>query len=301
MTIKRSNADIPEGWHPDPEPRFAGLLAEKWQADNEAEAAAHVSSGALFKASDAGKCARAISYRAAKVPESNPMELTGHHNVTIGRWLHDVWEAAVLERYPDATFEVEHWFLDDRGIVRIDLVIEIDGVRIAYEMKSINGYGFKSAIGKIRRGTPAEGPRTGAILQGAIGGLMVDADEVVVGNLAKETISYDGMAELDRFAAEWTLTREQYEPLARKELERIEGILDLFADGEMAARKIPGVPGVITDPGTGTWQVQDSDGMVLDTGSTWECRYCPWVDLCERTPRGRVKVEDVETLRGELP
>ena len=28
MTIRRSNQDIPEGWHPDPEPRFVHLLAD---------------------------------------------------------------------------------------------------------------------------------------------------------------------------------------------------------------------------------------------------------------------------------
>lgn len=297
MTIRRSNADIPTGWAPDPEVRLAHVLAERWRDDNEAERATHVPSGALFKASDAGKCARAISYRAAGIAESDPMDLTGHHNVSIGKWMHAEWQAAVALRYPDAEFEVERWFLDERGIVRIDLVITLGDLLVAYELKSINGYGFKSAIGKVRRGTPAEGPRTGAVLQGAIGGLMVDADQVVVGDLAKETISYDDMAEVDRFAAEWTLTREQFEPLARKELERIEGILDLFAGGEMAARKIPGVRGEIVDPSTGRWQVTDADGAILDTGVHWECKYCGWQRFCATTPSGRIPVETAVKLR----
>lgn len=314
MPISRSLDDLAPsgspgqagGWLPDKAPRWAHLLAVKWQADSEAERAAHVPSGALFKASDAGKCSRALAYRAAKVPESDPMDLTGHWNTTIGRWIHDEWQQA-MEADPDvhASFEVEHRFLDGRGIVRIDALIEtekaspVDPTRpwtIAYEGKSINGYGFKSAIGKIRRGTPAEGPRTGAVLQGAIGGLCADADEVVVGNWAKETLSGSTYTEVDtlaRFVAEWSIDRETYEPLARKELERVEGILDLLATGLLASRKIPGVPGEIVDPTMGRWEKRDGDGRVLDTGTTFWCAYCDYRSLCVQTPSGRVPVEQV--------
>lgn len=315
MAIKRSVDDLAtprgssqkaSGWAPDPAPRFAHLLATKWQADGEAERAAHVSSGAQFRASDAGGCARKLAYKAAGIAESDPMDITGYWNTTIGRWLHDQWQQAVDED-PDvhARFEVEYRFLDGRGIVRVDALIELEQpspkdqnepFTIVYEGKSINGYGFKAAIGKIRRGTPAEGPRTGAILQGAIGGLCAGADEVVVGNWAKETLSgstYDDVDELARFTAEWTLTREQFEPLARTELERVEGILTLLETGLLASRKIPGAPGEIVDPSMGRWEKLDPSGLTLDTGKTWECNYCSYQSLCVQTPSGRVPVEQV--------
>jgi hypothetical protein len=318
MTIKRSLDDsLPtgssttaSGWAPDPAPRWAHLLAEKWQCENEAERTTHVSSGALFRASDAGSCARKLAYRAAGIAETDPMDLTGHWNTRIGSWIHDQWQQA-MEADPavHALFEVEHWFLDGRGIVRIDALIELEKASpanpeepftIAFEGKSINGYGFKSAIGKVRRGTPAEGPRTGAILQGSIGGLCSNADEVVVGNWAKETLSgstYGDVDLLGRFVAEWTLTREQYEPLARKELERVEGVLALLEDGLLAARKIPGVPGEIVDPSRSRYEVTDDVGRILDTGTSWECAYCSHRALCEQTPGGRIPVETAVKLR----
>lgn len=275
-------------------------------ADSEAERAAHVSSGALYKASDAGKCSRALAYRAAKIPESDPMDITGHWNTTLGRFIHDQWEKATGEALADdptvdAAFEVEYRFLDGRGIVRIDAVFTYPGGGVGmrdrvvvFEGKSITGYGYKSAIGKVRRGTPAEGPRSSAVLQAAIGGLCADADEIVVGNWAKEVLSASTYTEVDnlaRFVAEWTIPRETYEPLAKLELERVEGILALLDEGLLASRKIPGVPGEIFDPMRGRWEKRDAGGNILDTGTTWHCKYCDFQSLCVLTEPGRVDVE----------
>lgn len=336
MPITRNLDDLPtpgsstaaSGWSPDKAPRWAHLLAEKWRADSEAERATHVPSGALFKASDAGKCSRALAYQAVKVcslvaaalvrsaghpgeppvlDETDPMDLTGHWNTTIGRWIHDQWQQA-MESDPDvhALFEVKSYFLDGRGVVRVDALIELEKpspqdptqpYTIVYEGKSINGYGFKSAIGKVRRGTPAEGPRRGAVLQAAIGGLCAGADEIVVGNWAKETLSGSTYTEVDtlaRFVAEWTIPREQFEPAARAEIERVEGILDLLETGLLASRKIPGVPGEIVDPSNGRWEKRDPAGRILDTGTTWECQYCNYRRLCSLTPSGRIAVESVD-------
>lgn len=314
MPITRNLDDLPtpgssgqaSGWAPDTSPRWAQLLAEKWKRENEAESAAHVSSGKRFRASDGGKCARAISYRAAGIEPSDPMDITGHWNVRLGRMLHDAWQEALTEAHPDAaTIEVAVDFEPD-GTVRIDAVIELEKGKpddptepmvVAYELKSIGGFGFKAAVGKARRGSPAEGPKSEHVLQASLGGLAVNADEVVIGYLAKECISASyGMADLDRFVAEWTLTREQFEPLARKELERVDGILTLVDTGLLASRKVPGIPGEIVDPSTSRWEVRDAEGMIHDTGSAWNgsfCSYCNYVSLCVQTPSGRVPVEQV--------
>ena len=106
--------------------------------------------------------------------------------------------------------------------------------------------------------------------------------------------------DVGRFAAEWTLTREQYEPLARLEAERVDGILGLVDDGYLAARKTPEMPvgAEITDPATGEW-VRTSDGEAVEVGSTWECGYCSYQTLCAATEAGRIPVESVVSI-GEV-
>ena len=182
---------------------------------------------------------------------------------------------------------------------------------IAYELKTVGGFGFKAAVGAARKGTPAEGPKAAHLLQAAINGRAVDADEVIVGYLAKECISANvarrfGITDdVGRFAAEWTLTREQYEPLADLEAERVAGILDLVDAGKLAARKSPEMPpgAEVTDPETGAWVVyvtQTHDGITdrveADTGSTWECDYCSYQTLCATTEAGRIPIETVVSI-----
>ena len=164
----------------------------------------------------------------------------------------------------------------------------------------MGGRGFKGAVGALRKGTPAEGPKAAHLLQAALNGRAIDADEVVVGYLAKECIS-KGEAkrfgigdDLGRFAAEWTLTREQYEPLADLEAERVAGVLALVAEGTLAARKSPEMPvgAEVTDPTTGDWVLR-IDGEVVETGNTWTCSYCPYQTVCSTTEAGRIPVESV--------
>mgnify|MGYP001615215906 FL=1 len=330
MTIRRTISDLPNGWPPDRNPRFAHLLAEKWRRENDQRRADHVPSGALFSASNAGKCSRYLSYRAVGIADSDPMDLTGHHNVTLGNIIHDAWQEAMAEAAPDygfpaaeVSFEVEHRFLDGRGIAIVDAVLRFpeggeyveapisdahpsgDGgcpdKVIAYELKSTGGFGFKGAVGKVSRGKPAEGPRNEAVLQGAIGALCANADELIVGVIAKEAISASyGMAEIDRFTAEWKLTRDQYQPLAELEIDRVDAILGLVADGHLAARKIPGVAGEIVDPLSGRFEVRDANGTVVDVGTTWQCDYCSARTLCAATPSGRIPVETAVYLRAKL-
>lgn len=296
MTIKRDLRDLPEPGAPDPEPRFAPVLAEAWRDRSIADRENHVPSGKPFIHSDAGKCARAIAYRAAGVPRSEEMDLPGYWNTTLGTLVHEAWQASLADRFGEtATFEVEVGIaaIDSRGM--IDALIDVDGKRSSVEAKTIGGYGFKASVGKIRRGTPPEGPKHDHKVQAALNALAADADEAVVAYLAKECISYKDVPEAQRMCAEWTFTRDEYEPVAHAEVARVKGILDLLADGQLAARKIPGVPGEIIGPKTGEWR-QFEDDVLVDTGSTWQCNYCAWQSVCAQTPSGRVPVEQVVEL-----
>lgn len=307
-------AAVSGGLVPDDEPRFVQALAEHWQATNDDDKPTAL--GTRVRHSDAGKCARAIAYTVAGVPKSNPMDLTGVWNVNLGTVIHEAWQQSMVEAWvartldlPDdatVTIEIEpkvgHDDLDASG--HLDAVITItyaDGTTwvIVYELKTIGGYGFKAAIGKARRGTPAEGPKLEHRLQAALNGIARDADEIVIGYLAKECISVGQAGKLDelgRFAAEWTFDRDTYRPWAVAEKDRLNGILALLDRGELAARKFPvgmlPAGAEIVDPDAGRWEVRHGD-QVADTGTWWACGYCSFQSLCATTPAGRIPVEIV--------
>lgn len=306
MAIRRDLTDLPadRGLMPDEAPRFSTVLIDAWVEANAKRSAEHTPSGKGFRHSDAGKCARALSYKAAHIPASDPIDQPGIHNVTIGQWMHDGWQAALLERFPDAEIEVECATAGVDSIGFIDAVVAHEGRTIAIELKSMGGWGFKAALGKARRGAVAEGPKTDHLTQAALNGCAIGADEVVIVYLAKECLSpnvYRGAEWWQRFTAEWTFTRDQYEPIALAEAARVKGILALVADGFLAARKVPDLPpgSEITDPATGAWQqtIRDSDDpssvFVADTGSYWGCDYCGFQTLCAQTEPGRIPVETV--------
>lgn len=321
VAIKRDLSDLPpaDGLTPDPSPRFIGVLVDEWAASRDDDKP--TANGTPFRHSDAGKCARAISYTAAGIPRSDPMDITGVWNTSLGSLVHEQWQEALQRRWPDAEVEVTCSMVGADGSGHIDAVIRTecpdcdrctDGERtIAYELKTVGGFGFKAAVGAARKGTPAEGPKAAHLLQAAINGRAVDADEVIVGYLAKECISANvarrfGITDdVGRFAAEWTLTREQYEPLADLEAERVAGILALVADGRLTARKSPEMPvgAEVDDPQTGAWSVwlrtDEGERVVSDTGSTWECDYCSHQTLCMTTEAGRIPIESVVTI-GEV-
>jgi hypothetical protein len=304
MAILADHSDLPRparaegsGLMPDLQPRFVPALVEAWRdADAAREHGTH--RGRLWFSS-AGKCARALSYQAAGIPQSDPMDLAGTWNVNLGSIIHDRWQESLKARFPGAEVEIRVELLDGDLAGRIDAVVKLpDGRVVVIELKSIGGYGFKACVGKARRGAAAEGPRSDHILQGALGGLAVNADEVVIGYLAKECISEkvaDGLPELARFSAEWSFSREDYEPLAKAELDRMAGVLRLADGGTLAARKIPDLPpgAEITDPSSGVWRVEE-DGLVVDTGSTWACGFCSWQTTCATTERGRISIESVQ-------
>ncbi len=299
-TLPRAAAPI-EGAVPDAHPRFVGLLAAKWAQQNDDDKPTAL--GTRVRHSDAGKCARAISYTAAEIPKSDPMDLTGVWNVSLGTLIHEHWQSALSEQFPGAEIEpkVGHDDLDASG--HLDAIIRTTDKVICYELKTIGGFGFKGAIGKAGRGRPAEGPKVEHLMQASLNGLACDADEVVIGYLAKECVSINAgrdLSDLGRFAAEWTFTRDEYEPIAHAEKARLQGILALIDKGELAARKFPGrllPPGAeITDPATGRWEVHDAEGVLADAGSWWACGYCSFRTLCAKTPSGRVPIESVVSL-----
>lgn len=177
--------------------------------------------------------------------------------------------------------------------------------RIAIEVKTINGFGFKKSVGA--RGD-AEGPRTGAIFQAALNGRALQADEVVVIYLSLECLSDRELKALvtktggepaphRKFLAEWTWSMEELNELVDRELKRLGKVIEMTdavvaqmeqaPEDDIPVRLLPprSIPlemparGRVTDPSKGTWQVE-VDGNIMDAGSTWWCGYCDFKDRC---------------------
>lgn len=333
---------------PDRTPRFGSLLAEEWYrqylADgNDVKATAF---GTLLRASDAGQCARAMSYKVRRrlldrdksvqvhtdwaptcpndtfldscehdpPPEgwlrseadepSNPPTIADSWRMGIGSMVHEAIEKVLPLAYPGAECEVKVKAHDLDLSMHADVVVRLPSVETTdpesgeimtvpgkvtvIEIKTINGFGFKRALGAARRGDVPEGPRSSAVLQAALTGAEVDADEIVVLYLSLELIGKGiaegrGMSVIDTFCAEWTYPRDEYLPLAQREQTRMQAVVDAVEAGELAPRSISDLPkgARITNPLKGAWEQRDEAGdKILNVGNTWQCGYCWDLDRC---------------------
>lgn len=318
MPIARNLDSLPsaststQGWAPDAEPRFGQVLAEQWFSEDNTRERAHPD--ARFRHSDAGACSRAVAYAALGVPQSDPIDLPGVFVARLGTMIHDAWQEVLPKRYPGATVEVKVHEGELAG--HVDAVVWGQGAGIgreagwtvAIEGKSVGGYKYQLAVGM--KGEP-QGPSHAHVIQAALNGLRVEADEVVICYWARDAISRQQaerkkLDDLRRVVAEWTLDRATYEPIARKEIERIEAILALVDEGTLPKRTIPdpGLPAghVIVDPRKGSWVVRASlTDTIIDAGSTWQCHYCNYQQVCSLTPSERspiVTVDEAVTTLG---
>ena len=286
------------GRPPDQDPVFAKLLAEEWAKefvdDDEKPMAAE---GARIRHSDAGACARRLGYKLLGAEASNPLTVADHWRFGVGNLVHEGWQRALQAAYPGAEVEFTVTLGDGLtaghgdALVRIqepaDPAGNVEERLIAFELKTINGFGFKKAIGA--RGAP-EGPRHNSKLQGALNALGKDADYLVIVYTSLELLSPREATKLGpedwrRFCAQWTYPRERYAPAAQRELERLALIVADVDAGVMPERAIPDpeLPdgAVIFDPVKGRWEVREG-GLIKDTGTTWHCAYCPFQDQCTR-------------------
>lgn len=299
MPIRKDLSELPagdqrEGVLPDAAPRYAPVLARAWENTVEKGELAFAVPGTRFRHSWAGKCARELSYLTLGYEPSEPFDEATYWVFGIGKAIHELWQQRLMDAFPGCEVEVNCRIDEMDSSGHIDAVITGDnsgvgvpaGKKVALELKTINGFGFKMAIGA--RGK-AEGPRDSAIIQGALNAHAVDADELVIVYLALENLSpreahNKGLKEpWQRFSAEWSWTREQYEPIALAEIARVQQIHKIIDGGNLAPRLIPSLPAgaEIVDPLKGTWIQRDATGNnIAQTGSFWGCAYCSFRSQC---------------------
>ena len=301
MPIKNDLSGLPKGDRrqgnlPDSYPRFTGPIAEAWfEKWKETSDLAFAVEGTRIRHSWAGKCAREISYRLTDTDETEPMDLASAWTVTIGHLVHDMWQEYLQLVFPEAQIEVKGVIQEIDSSCHVDAVVtfEIEGKpwKVALELKSINGFGFKMAIGA--RGE-AEGPRGSAIKQGALNAVAMGADELVIAYVSLENLSPREAEKLglkqpwQRFTAEWSFDKEQFTAIANDEKVRLASILAIVDDGRLAPRAIPDLPrgARITDPTSGTWTIVDEKGGITNAGTTWQCNYCSFQSRCNADLHG---------------
>lgn len=264
------------GEAPNRTPRFANLLLASTTPPDDTTAP-----------SDAGKCSRAIGYRAAQIPRSNPVDSAGSWALSLDRSIRERWYVAMRSAYPDAwispsggvvvqtprplttaeeadvfahaPMDVVDMAMHD-GLSHLDGAIEIDQ-RTLISLHTSGGFAYRMRVGE--RSDP-EGPSVEHKIQAALDAVTVDADKMVIAYVSTEPIARPvaerkGISELGRFVAEWSYKRDEFGPWAEAEVKRVDGIRALVDQGQLPARKIPGgqLPkgAEIVDPATGRWEV----------------------------------------------
>lgn len=300
MPIERDLSHLPKaqerGHPPDAVSRFGAILVDLWH--DEAADNPRAVSTARFRYSDAGKCSRALAYAALNVPQDNLPSAPDSFIMRQGSELHGAWQDAVIAYYKGMfAVEVEAvTSIGDDMSGHMDLLIS-GAKKISVEAKTVDGYAYKMAIGE--RGAP-QGPKADHILQACLNAKAADADEAVVLYLSRGAVSRGaaqraGIPDMQRVTAEWTYTREEYEPLAEQEIARVTAILALIDEGTLPARKIPTAElplgHLIIHPESGQWAVFNSEGLIENTGTYWMCTYCRWQNTCAQTGARREPVE----------
>lgn len=289
----------PAPLHPDV---FREGLVEAWLEAHPREERAHAVEDTRWRHSHAGKCSRFLQYKQLGIEPSEPFTPTALWVFAVGQLVHDEWQAALADQFgDDVELELGLPSVWMDGSCSLDgKVTFLDGSIIAIEIKSINGMGYKAAVGALSR--PAEGPRSSAKLQaamnacstpGAIGAYVI---YVALEAVSPSIAAKKGFDELDRFIKVWWIPIEECIALATPEFERLTKIgewLDEHNHGddvyEWIPRKIPDpdIPANarITDPSSGAWQLtsRNAEGVlqVVDLGNTWHCNYCEFQSRCQ--------------------
>jgi hypothetical protein len=270
---------------PQPIPVFTRVLAQAIHRANEEAGEKPKAFPTLFRHSDAGKCARALWYSASGVERSEVMDLPGEMVMWYGSTIHAEWQAALCEAFPGAEVEVpvrHHYDGTDPGLCsgHVDAVIKAEFGTVVVELKTKGGFGFNQAVGLDRQRYAMKepnGPGAPAILQGSLNAMALDADVLVVGIIGLEAVSRQLAGKLDispeaRIMAEWHYSREEYEPWACEELNRLERIATEVAENYPSSRVAVG---------------DDFTKVRLDPNAArvdWRCTYCSYLDTCKEAP-----------------
>lgn len=315
MTIAKDLSDLPTaskpaGNPPVAEPQFVSAIAESWfnqYLANGEHMRSKANESLPYRASFAAfRCDRQLHYAMSNQPRPVP-NIADAYRMSLGTLVHSGLEDAIKATFPNAQFEVEVDLtpIGVSGSAHADIVTYLDQTKpqvdAVVEVKTVNGFGFKSMATDFKG--PAQGPRSGHILQAALSAMALDADRVVIAYLSMENLSPNlkryTQSDIGRFAAEWEYDRETYTAIAKREIARIQrvtnwlGIPELIAPTTVHDDDVP-EGAFIQDPSRGMWIQSTDTGGIADTGRVWFCDYCDWKDQC-------IKDQERYTLASPTP
>ena len=267
-------------------PILTGLLAEEWANKPPKPTAL----GTPLRYSSAHGCARQMAYHATGTPPSDPMDEGDAWAPGIGTLLHEAAQEAIRRVYKASIFEDTSHLGDyisgscDALILSQDILSntgeDLGGEYVLWEFKTMGEFAFDKQVGYNRRAAKVgngEGPKRGAIAQAGMNALGLerkyntDIQTILMGSVSLSPLSVKKAAEMGlfgfaRFGAEFRIPRDEWEPLAMAEFERLDGIGEMLAMGILPDRT-----------------AVDDQGRTLylnPRGKDWQCDYCPFRTTC---------------------
>lgn len=259
-------------------PEVARSLMDRWHQEAiNTPVLALADERAVFRHSNATACSRRLFYEQNFPDERVHADVAGHWVMRLGTEIHKLWQDAaqeLLEKQPGITVEAEtHCFIERcRSAGHVDLVATGPDGRVVFELKTINGTGFRQV-------TRENSPRYSAQVQGALNAYALDADRLVIVYLAMEAMSpttahKSGFLDpISRVMATFSYSRTEYMPSAWLEIERWASLLPAIESGVAPSR-------VYNDDGTLRVITGPSDGSCADGKKVWVCNYCPFQQKC---------------------
>lgn len=246
-------------------------------------------------ASQLGGCARSIAYQLRSEPESDPITESGLHATAIGTLVHRALQEHVDVDGATAEYPWQLHVTDGLLVAsQADLIFWDEDSRPdeVVDIKTAASYPFR-----LKR---SEGPNRKDVLQvglamralGAPTGRVVYVAASELKGRDRITTVRDETDFRDNRVMEFLFTAEEIAPIVERELARLEKISEMVKSGADVPRAIDGVTprgAVIVayddERRKGIWQLwaerAEKDGPVLvDTGSAWQCGYCPFVTTC---------------------
>lgn len=283
---------MPESWKiPVVNPLFTDCLAQEIVDKAKTEGPKPHAFDTRLRFSDSGDCARSLAYKTLGLPDVlDPASL---HVAFMGSTYHELLQAAIQRRHPNAQIEIKGIVEEANDSGHCDaLVVLPDGTRTIYELKTKSVYQFDMAVlgtSRQARKMGADGPNgpgIDVILQGALNCLAHNCDLLTIGfvcfnNLTPALATKLGLRRMDQFLAEWHIPRDVWEPLAKREIERTNEILEAVDLGYLPAREV---------------YDEKSHGELteIDPGAAkpyWKCAdYCSFVDQCIQDGPGTVEI-----------
>ena len=228
-------------------------------------------------ASSAGACARAVAFRVAAVPATNPPTADSLINFYIGDSVHDIVQRAIVARWPNATTEVSGT-IDDFLSGHADVIyFAEDGEKVVCEIKSVSDFAFELATGAElksngrwrKKDRQPEGPKREHLLQNLIYAQMHDAKYIAV-VYARKTATKD-----EPILHEWRFTAEDFTEETQAEIDRLRDIVALVRQGKYPDREYAGE--IIKNP----------------LKVRFPCGYCSYISACVSAGWGEVEIKEL--------